>query len=249
MVAKNCIYICILLHFNCIAGIIGKDIFSLNIEAYDDTYEDEKSLHISKVEALIHCSMSCLNQDRCVSCFYNGISNTCILHEDPFTYTIRSQSGAGWKFCITFLPDSGRCKPDFFNYRYLDLCYKFGPAINATDSNIATVCSEPNEDLVRVDSEERQSYIETITTFCNGIGGYLAIIGISEEDELLKSHIATIDPSKDYWIGGSDLATEGVFIWDNTSAAVNLPNSTLFQGWELGQPDNNNENQHCMMLA
>ncbi|XP_063406072.1 perlucin-like protein [Mytilus trossulus] len=86
-------------------------------------------------------------------------------------------------------------------------------------------------------------------TFCNGIGGYLAIIETSEEDELLKSHVAIIDPYKDYWIGGSDLATEGVFIWENTSATVNLPTSTLFQGWEPGQPDNNDENQHCMMLA
>ncbi|XP_071144372.1 uncharacterized protein [Mytilus edulis] len=107
--------------------------------------------------------MECLNQNRCVSYFYNGVSNTCILHEDPFTYTIRSQSGAGWKFYITIITDSGRCKPDFFYYRYLDLCYKFGAAINATDSTITTICSEPNEDIVRVDSEERQSYIETIT--------------------------------------------------------------------------------------
>ncbi|CAG2187678.1 unnamed protein product [Mytilus edulis] len=208
--------------------------------------------------------------------------------------------------------DSGRCKPDFFYYRYLDLCYKFGAAINATDSTITTICSEPNEDLVRVDSEERQSYIETITadiglvyniaiciqgtsmlnsshqwtfndgtrmpyskwakgqpdangtfirmfrsykykwyslTFCNSIGGYLAIIETSEEDELLKSYVAIIVPSKDYWIGGSDLATEGVFIWENTSVTVNLPTSTLFQGWLLDQPDNNNNNQHCMMLA
>ncbi|CAG2228217.1 unnamed protein product [Mytilus edulis] len=88
----------------------------------------------------------------------------------------------------------------------------------------------------------------TAKTFCNSIGGYLAIIETSEEDELLKSYVANIVvPSKDYWIGGSDLATEGVFIWENTN--VNLPTSTLFQGWLLNQPDNNDGNQHCMMLA
>ncbi|CAC5367951.1 unnamed protein product [Mytilus coruscus] len=59
--------------------------------------------------------------------------------------------------------DSGRCKADFFYYRYLDLCFKFGPAINSTDANVAAVCSEPDEELVRVVSEERQSYIVTIT--------------------------------------------------------------------------------------
>ncbi|CAG2235009.1 unnamed protein product [Mytilus edulis] len=84
-------------------------------------------------------------------------------------------------------------------------------------------------------------------TFCNSIGGYLAIIETSDEDELLKSYVAIIVPSKDYWIGGSDLATEGVFIWENTSATVNLPTSTLFQGWAQGQPGI--DNQHCMMLA
>ncbi|XP_063406383.1 uncharacterized protein LOC134690348 [Mytilus trossulus] len=208
MVSKNCIYICALLYFNCIAGTVAKDIFSLNVEAYDDTYEDAKSLHISKVETLIHCSMNCLNQARCVSYFYNGLSNMCILHEDPFTYTIRSQSGAGWKFYITFV-HSNRCKPDFFYYRYHDLCYKFGPAINANDSSIASICSEPNEDLVRVDSEERQSYIETITADIGLV--YNNAICIQGTSMLSSSHQWTFN--------------------DGTSM--------LYSKWAQGQPESN----------
>ncbi|CAC5374875.1 unnamed protein product [Mytilus coruscus] len=39
----------------------------------------------------------------------------------------------------------------------------FGPTINSSDSNVAMACSAPGEELVRVDSEERQQYIEKIT--------------------------------------------------------------------------------------
>ncbi|VDI84108.1 Hypothetical predicted protein [Mytilus galloprovincialis] len=306
--------------------------------------------------------MECLNQNRCVSYFYNGVSNTCILHEDPFTYTIRSQSGAGWKFYITIITDIGlvyniaiciqgtsmlnssnqwtfndgtrmpyskwaKGQPDangtFILFENCYGVYKFKQLYTRRDAVNNILCENGIEFVVNKTSSvvcskvcashpfcvsftytingdchlfnkvlldtalcetspgssyyaEKEStanvvicdagwvklgntcykftpdgpkHWTTAKTFCNSIGGYLAIIETSEEDELLKSYVANIVPSKDYWIGGSDLATEGVFIWENTSATVNLPTSTLFQGWLLNQPDNNYGNQHCMMLA
>lgn len=66
-----------------------------------------------------------------------------------------------------FIEAHGRCKADFIYYRYLDLCLKFGPAINSSDYNVAMACSAPGEELVRIDSEERQQYIELITGTIN----------------------------------------------------------------------------------
>lgn len=77
MMSKNYIFIClfclfylfVLLYVQCITGTIVREIYSQNVKAYEGTYEDTKSLHISKAEAIIHCLMKCLNADRCVSFF------------------------------------------------------------------------------------------------------------------------------------------------------------------------------------
>ncbi|CAG2232265.1 SLC13A2_3_5 [Mytilus edulis] len=113
-----------------------------------------------------------------------------------------------------------------------------------TGKSFLKCCGGTKSAGVRIKSVLRKEYDSLGPV---NIGGYLAIIETSEEDELLKSYVAIIVPSKDYWIGGSDLATEGVFIWENTSATVNLPTSTLFQGWAQGHPGI--DNQHCMMLG
>lgn len=54
----------------------------------------------------------------------------------------------------------------------------------------------------------------------------------------------------DYFIGGSDLQTEGTFLWEHSGVLVNLHGSGLFYDWmSTNQPDNGNGNQHCMVLA
>lgn len=50
-------------------------------------------------------------------------------------------------------------------------------------------------------------------------------------------------------MGGSDLVTEGTFIWDHTNQPINLPGSGQFHDWyPPNQPDNGNggTEQHCM---
>ncbi|CAG2244342.1 unnamed protein product [Mytilus edulis] len=94
----------------------------------------------------------------------------------------------------------------------------------------------------------RQMWLDA-KDLCSLNGGYLAIIETAVENVLIKDHIATIGPTKDYFIGGSDLATEGKFIWEYTGLPVNLPGSNLFHDWRTNQPDNKNGNQHCIMLG
>lgn len=97
------VLLCILLYFELITGTLVREITSQYVHAYDGTYENEKSLGISNVGSSMQCSIKCLNDNRCVSFFYNTITKTCILHADPFTYTNRPKSGTGWIFFQTFI--------------------------------------------------------------------------------------------------------------------------------------------------
>jgi hypothetical protein len=45
-----------------------------------------------------------------------------------------------------------------------------------------------------------------------------------------------------FWLGGSDWATEGKWIWEPKGEAFNFTN------WLRGQPNNGDNNQHCLML-
>ncbi|VDI48564.1 Hypothetical predicted protein [Mytilus galloprovincialis] len=94
----------------------------------------------------------------------------------------------------------------------------------------------------------RQMWLDA-KDICSFNGGYLAIIETTEENVLIKDHVAVIGPTNDYFIGGSDLATEGEFIWEHSGLPVNLPGSNLFHDWRTNQPDNKNGNQHCIMLG
>lgn len=55
----------------------------------------------------------------------------------------------------------GRCLVNFFYDRELDLCYKVGPPIQASDLYQDFVC--PGTELMRIDSSERQDYIKLVT--------------------------------------------------------------------------------------
>ncbi|CAG2228220.1 unnamed protein product [Mytilus edulis] len=191
---------------------------------------------VNKTSSVV-CSKVCASHPFCVS----------------FTYTINGDCHLFNKFLL----DTTLCETSPGSSYYAE---KDGLLESTTD--FMTLFEESTANVVICDAgwvklgntcykftPDGPKHWTTAKTFCNSIDGYLAIIETSEEDELLKSYVAIIVPSKDYWIGGSDLATEGVFIWENTSATVNLPTSTLFQGWLLDQPDNNGGNQHCMMLA
>jgi hypothetical protein len=76
---------------------------------------------------------------------------------------------------ILFLTEDSRCKSDisgFLHYRALDLCYNFNPQHNIDyDGHIVTTCSSYGGELLRIDSQERQTYMEHI------LGRYLATTG------------------------------------------------------------------------
>lgn len=58
---------------------------------------DETMFSISIAE----CNMRCSLNPRCVSFFYNSLTKLCILHSNPFTYTVIPNSGTGWRLYVT----------------------------------------------------------------------------------------------------------------------------------------------------
>ncbi|VDI22610.1 Hypothetical predicted protein [Mytilus galloprovincialis] len=113
---------------------------------------DETMFSISIAE----CNMRCSLNSRCVSFFYNSLTKLCILHSNPFTYTVIPNLGTGWKLYVT-RDRTGRCPDNFFFYRQLDFCYQFRPTIQAA------YISCPLGKLQRIDTEEKQNYTMKIT--------------------------------------------------------------------------------------
>ncbi|XP_063442975.1 uncharacterized protein LOC134723285 [Mytilus trossulus] len=126
---------------------------------YDNKYEVENAIGVYNVR-FVECTVKCVSNTRCLSFFYNNLTRVCILHSDPFTYTVMSFSEKGWKFYLS-QERYGRCLVDFFYYRELDLCYKLEPTIQISVVHEDFVC--PGSELMRIDSNERQDYIKLVT--------------------------------------------------------------------------------------
>ena len=65
--------------------------------------------------------------------------------------------------------------------------------------------------------------------FCFGKEAYLAEIQSHEEDSLLD---IILPEDTNYWLGLSDLAVEGTFVWEDSHSVA------VYTGWAPGQPDN-----------
>merc|ERR1739836_52739 len=78
--------------------------------------------------------------------------------------------------------------------------------------------------------------------FCEEKGGYLAEIVTEIEQTNLN---AILDTDSCYWIGLSDLAAEGEFVWQHSYSPVGG-----YTNWLPRQPDNGNGNleQDCVNL-
>ena len=83
--------------------------------------------------------------------------------------------------------------------------------------------------------------INEIRQTCSDMG-YDGLTTITSELE--NSFVATMADSKSVWIGGSDQAQEGIWVWDS-----GLP--FLYTAWSNnsgGQPDNTNGNENCLAI-
>ena len=76
--------------------------------------------------------------------------------------------------------------------------------------------------------------------FCAQKGGYLAEI-VSKIEQTNLNTILREDFR--YWIGLTDLATEGKFVWQHAFS----PLRECYTNWIPGEP-NNKENEDCVMI-
>ncbi|XP_071143548.1 uncharacterized protein [Mytilus edulis] len=136
---------------------------------YDNKYEKENAIGTYLVRSVGLCGINCLSNARCLSFFYNNLKGICVLHSDPFIYTVMSTSAKGWKFYLS-QERAGRCLVNFFYYRKLDLCYKFEPPIQAFLVHTDVVC--PASKLMRIDSDERQDYVKLVTADIGTVYNY-----------------------------------------------------------------------------
>eukprot|EP00965_Chrysotila_dentata_P213512 6187659-Pleurochrysis_carterae.AAC.6 len=75
--------------------------------------------------------------------------------------------------------------------------------------------------------------------YCTNRGGNLAQIKSKEEnDEVL----ALVGPQAKAWIGGNDIAHEGVFRWEGGGVIT-------YENWMKREPNNYNDNEHCIEIA
>ena len=108
---------------------------------------------------------------------------------------------------------------------------------------------------------QRMTY-EDAQTFAEGKGGTLVAINSKKENSLIFNTLSDkFDPATSpaqlgtaadgggsvfVWLGGNDMATEGVFVWDSGDAF----NFTRFGSGDLGsEPDNFNGTQDALAMG
>ncbi|HUS30585.1 MAG TPA: C-type lectin domain-containing protein [Kofleriaceae bacterium] len=65
-------------------------------------------------------------------------------------------------------------------------------------------------------------------TSCDAMAGFHLVRISSASEQMVAKAVSGLDVS---WIGGSDSATEGTFVWDDGTA-------TSYTNWKSGEPDN-----------
>merc|ERR1711973_631574 len=78
--------------------------------------------------------------------------------------------------------------------------------------------------------------------FCEEKGGYLAEI-LSESEQTNLKALLNIRQDQNYWIGLSDVASEGNFVWQHSFTPLGE-----YTHWQAGQPDNWDGHEDCIIM-
>ncbi|CAC5422424.1 unnamed protein product [Mytilus coruscus] len=89
-------------------------------------------------------------------------------------------------------------------------------------------------------SQDQKSWHDS-KVYCEEQQSMLVEVISDTENNFLKGKTEEHIPS--YWIGATDIETEGVWIWDTSQTVV------TFTDWFPGQPDNNVDSQNCLHLV
>ncbi|XP_048769474.2 perlucin-like protein [Ostrea edulis] len=79
-------------------------------------------------------------------------------------------------------------------------------------------------------------------SFCQRRASKLVEVETAYENNFLRSHIVGTRPQEGYWIGLSDIVSEGEWVWTSTQTKAS------FVDWTPNQPDNSQGHQDCAMF-
>ncbi|XP_058065632.1 chymotrypsinogen B-like [Anopheles bellator] len=83
---------------------------------------------------------------------------------------------------------------------------------------------------------------------CQGVGHRLATITNAEDSRLIAEAIKASSNSKGpWWVGGTDLGNEGMFVWISTNQPVGY--GTGYFDYSAGQPDNAGGRENCLEIG
>ena len=78
---------------------------------------------------------------------------------------------------------------------------------------------------------------------CTSMGGYLTETDDDDEFAYTVTLAKTFDVGRDMWLGASDIAEEGVFIWNRSKKKID----DIYTAWKRGEP-NGNVNESCLSI-
>ncbi|XP_055612422.1 clotting factor G beta subunit-like [Uranotaenia lowii] len=94
----------------------------------------------------------------------------------------------------------------------------------------------------------REVNFHTAWRLCQSYGHRLATITSEEDSQLIEQAIAKSNNQKGPWfIGGTDLGSEGHFIWISTNKPVGYLSG--YFNYSPGQPDNAGGNENCLEIG
>ena len=74
--------------------------YAHNNQQYQDVVEFNGAVAVRTTTNLIKCAKECIENDKCVTLFYNHISGLCVIHSTDFKFQTPSVTQLGWKHYI-----------------------------------------------------------------------------------------------------------------------------------------------------
>ncbi|XP_063410254.1 uncharacterized protein LOC134693390 [Mytilus trossulus] len=156
-----------------------------------DQFSEYNNLGNIESKSLVRCTKICLLTANCRSLFYQKELHQCILHSlDIQESSVNLVTSTGWKYYKTFEESPSTTPSTFtssspaekctdtagFIYNADEsMCYFIGTPVAVDFDVIETVCSNMNSELIRIDSAQKQAFVQQL--LATDAGAWVCIQG------------------------------------------------------------------------